>query len=785
MAVNTTYQNQVDTMYIAYFGRPVDPSGEDYYSNLMASKNGSFSAMNYDFFMSKEAQDIYGSMGINAKVNAFYQNLFGHDADAAGLTYWVGLINAGTITLPDAAYTIAFNAGAADAAILAAKLASAKIWTTHVDSSAEILAYEANAAAGRTFLSTVTTSTAATATAVDAAILAMVNGTVITGGQTFTLTTGVDTVNGTSGDDTINGVVDAANNGGTLTAGDVIDGKGGSDSLNAIITTAAKWPAGATISNVETINIKNVTGGSDTLNVSNIAGATKFVVNGGAAGTTLTLNNIQSNAMLSLANTGNNAALAATFKDGTVGIGGTVSVDVNGVGSKVAGFITRGAVTVGHAGAANTATDVTLALTATGANYVTFTDGANSIGGLKTVTVGGDGSLDVVKTVAEFNNLTTVNAAANKGGVTIDLTGNNKDVTFTGGSGNDVLTLSNFNGTDTLNGGDGMDTLNVSLANVQAFTKAAPITNFETLGITLGGALAADTTVNGDYFGVTNVSIADAINLATFKLNLSNLGQGANVTFTTSASSAGTINVDVKGAVAGTNDSATLSFGKGVDLNTSAVVVTAAGVETMNIATSTTKGAGAQLNTLTDAALTTVKITGSDGFTLGTLSGAAVATIDASGVVKDAVGAVGVVSISAVNSTHAVTFTGGQGADTYTGSNKGDTVTGGLGLDTIALGTGADKLIYNAAAESDGVVVKDAITLFNTTADSIQFAASLLKGAASYLGAAAFDNAGHTELRMNGADLQVDLDGNGTADMIITLTGVTAATFGASNFSFA
>jgi len=613
-------------------------------------------------------------------------------------------------------------------------------------------------------------------------------------GQTYTLTTGVDNIVGTSGNDTITGVVDAAANGGTLTPGDVIDGGAGTDTANFVITTAAKWSAGATVKNVENIVFRDVTAAGDTINATNIAGATSFTTSSSTAGQTLTINNIQANAKLGIANSTSAAGvgngLKVDFKDGTFTTGGTVSADFNAAGAKTAaGVIERSILTVGHSATAGTATDLTLALTATGANYATFTDGAKSIGGLKTITVGGQGSLDIIQSAAEFANVTTVNASANSGGLTIDLTGNNKDVTFTGGAGNDTLTLANFNATDSIDGGAGNDTLNVSLANVLAFTKAAPVKNVETLGITLGGALAANATINGDFFGINNVTINDAFaggGVGKDTLNLSNLANGTNVTFKASSTAAGTIGVDVKGAVAGTNESATLTFGKAVNFTTSAVTINAAGLETITLATATTSGGGAKVKAIADAQLTTLKFTGSDGITItDALAAGAIKTVDASGVVKDAAGAVGGVVVSLANSTTAVTFTGGQGADNYTASAKGDTITGGLGTDTVTLGAGADKLVYTAAAESDGTIAKDVIGSFTTTADSIQFAASLQQGTAAYIGAAAFTNTGSTQLRMNGADLEVDLNGDGTLDMAITLTGVSAASFGAANFSFA
>lgn len=606
-------------------------------------------------------------------------------------------------------------------------------------------------------------------------------------GQTFTLTTGVDVMTGSStGNNVFNGVVDTAAAGGTLTPGDTLNGGGGlNNTANFVITTPATWAAGATLTGIQTINFRDVTGLGDTINTSNITGATAFNSIGGTAATLLTLSNIQANATLGMKSSVEN--LAATFVDGTFTTGGTLSLDLDAAGTKVNGVVTRPTITAGHVATAGTATDLTLAINAANSNYVTFTDGANKLGTYQTLTVTGQGSVNVNPAGTEFNSLTTVDASKNNGGLTVNLGANAKDMTITGGAGNDSfdLTGGTFDGNDTVNGGAGTDTLSITLANAIAFTKAANVTNIETLGLKLGGALAADATVNADYFGNTNVIITDALDGATNTLSLSNLVNDATVTFgASSAVSTATVVVDVKGAVAGLSDSVTLAFGKGVDYTTNAVTVKTNGVETVNIATATTAGAGAQLSKLDDGGLTTLNISGSDGIKIGTITGTSVTTIDASGVVKDSTGTVGGVTLSMLANTAAVTYTGGQGVDTYSASNKGDTITGGQGADIITLGTGNDKLVYNAANESTATVT-DVIGGFDTASDLVQFNASLLVGSATWNGATAFTATGHTQLNMAGANLQIDYDGDAVIDSVITLTGVTSATFGSSNFTFA
>lgn len=71
------------------------------------------------------------------------------------------------------------------------------------------------------------------------------------------LTTGVDSIVGTSGNDTINAVIDATNTpaASTFTALDSIDGGAGTDTLKISAITDFAVPSGATVTNVENVQI--------------------------------------------------------------------------------------------------------------------------------------------------------------------------------------------------------------------------------------------------------------------------------------------------------------------------------------------------------------------------------------------------------------------------------------------------------------------------------------------------------------------------------------------------
>jgi len=262
--------------YLAYFGRPADPSGLAFYAEA------SEAAVKAAFSASPESKAFFGSLEIGAQINAIYQNLFNRDAEPAGLAYWAKEIGSGRLSLADAAMGILAGAQNDDKTAVANKLAASDSFTTALNTTAEILGYAGAAAIApaRAYLKAVDATAAsltAATTGVDASVANVVNAGANVAGQTFTLTAAVDTITGTAGNDTIN-AEDT-----TLTALDVINGGAGNDVMNLLdLAGGSTIPSSATISSVETINVRaagNV-GGNNALDfsASNITGLTNLNV---------------------------------------------------------------------------------------------------------------------------------------------------------------------------------------------------------------------------------------------------------------------------------------------------------------------------------------------------------------------------------------------------------------------------------------------------------------------------------------------------------------------------
>ena len=169
--------DQIFTLFIGYFGRPPAPSGRDYYNRIMEQSDGHWVIIADDFWKSAESQTLHPpGLSTRQQIDAIYHYLYSRSAASEGLDYWEGLITAGIVSLPEMAYTIAYNASAEDLAILDAKRVTAARWSAALDTAAERAAFTTTSGrqAAQAFLADVNTAAPAGQSAVDQAIADMV-----------------------------------------------------------------------------------------------------------------------------------------------------------------------------------------------------------------------------------------------------------------------------------------------------------------------------------------------------------------------------------------------------------------------------------------------------------------------------------------------------------------------------------------------------------------------------------------------------------------------------------
>lgn len=122
-------KDYVDTVlkaYKAYYGRAGESSGTGYWAAMVDQKGGSFDSVIASFSNSAESRAMYGGLNNTDLINKIYQNLFGRNADAAGLNYWKGKLDSGAISAGQMALTIANGAQATDLDKINSFVASAK-----------------------------------------------------------------------------------------------------------------------------------------------------------------------------------------------------------------------------------------------------------------------------------------------------------------------------------------------------------------------------------------------------------------------------------------------------------------------------------------------------------------------------------------------------------------------------------------------------------------------------------------------------------------------------------
>lgn len=137
----TTTVTEVQKLYVAYFSRPADVAGLDYWVNVLTTNPTGYQVASADFAASAEYKAMYQGMDNRATVDAVYQHLFGRAAEAAGVDYWAKLLDAKAITIDNVVTQIAAGAQGNDSVAYNGKVAVATTFTSHLDTTAEQQAY--------------------------------------------------------------------------------------------------------------------------------------------------------------------------------------------------------------------------------------------------------------------------------------------------------------------------------------------------------------------------------------------------------------------------------------------------------------------------------------------------------------------------------------------------------------------------------------------------------------------------------------------------------------------
>ena len=815
MPVSTS---QIQNAYVAFFNRPADTAGLNYWSSYA----GSSADLLTTFAQSSEYTSLFTGLNNTQAVNLIYNNLFGRDADLSGLNYWVGQLTAGSVKIANIADAVNKGAQGTDSTIITSKTTAATAFTTSLDTVAKVVAYSSVSTSGlaavKTWLSAVkdaTTLATATSSSGLSAITATVSSsaTSTVAGSTFTLTTGTNSFTGASGDDTFDGGISSSSLQ-TLNSGDSLDGGAGNDTLYAVITGSVTPSA---LKNIENVNVTNTTTGATidfsnatglsavtnsastvALNMSGISksGPTVTVrdtaiagqvvafsdVTGSADSATVVINNVVSGATLTVAgvetltlksdgSTANVITTLTTANTTSLNITGSIAMNVGTLGSTITKLDASGSTLTG--------TGVTAIMAATSANTITGS--------------AGNDTLTIVSTGAD---------------------------SISAGAGNDSIQFSTgtWTAADTIDGGAGNDTLRVLATTIAgaATPTTYATTNVEFVQITDALAAAVYTPANisatATELNITgNTSSTGATITTGAALSVSgativgpagsfSIGLGASLATNVSGTMAtGTLTITDTGTA--TTDSLTITNNAmqtaGAMLNVfQAQILPITGYETVTINTGSTAGVQQTLAAITltgdQSANTTLKFTGVNSVQL---TGTATATtIDASGITASGTAATaggsaffmtaapvattvtgsGGIDVLYGHASSASSITGGAGADSITAGSGNDTVIGGTGNDSITSGAGNDSIL---GGDGDDTITVGANLASGDVIDGGAGTDTLLASAA--IAAAAAASISNIEVisfsATAGQDMTAFLNGG------ITTVGATAGTLTVTN----
>jgi len=515
--------------------------------------------------------------------------------------------------------------------------------------------------------------------------------------------------NGTAGDDSF-----YVKTGSTLQGYHTLDGGEGNDTL----TLVGQELGGATIRNIENLVVNGGAGGMYDMNTF----STSFTLKGGTA----TVENVTSQKLiadgaqkLTVEMAADQTSVDLTSQNRTVHQSFVLKGDSSLTSVKLA--VDESAQWVNFTDSAVEVTDLAVTATVSEAKNDKAIVSVGALDDLVNVSMAGAGAVDLRITTANAA-LKTVDATANTGGVTVDLS-KADNAAFTGGAGADMLTVKGSNvahtlgaGDDTVvvkdadfdalekgfsvDGGDGEDTLVMSATNAEKMTSDIfkAFTGFEVLGLNGGAG-----TIKLDSFGdINQVTIAEMLS---GEVTIENMDSNGILEFNAAAGQNITVKVtdaEKEGNIADVLN-VKLSAAGDIDNAASNKALIVEDVETINIEADDADDDGDAAHTLqlTAAEAKTVKVTGDADLTLsGTF--AAGATIDISANTADVTFTASMTDSSAVeNENTLVKLEGFTAGDKINIADAGVADTFGAKVELGANSTIQDYLT-KAATDSDG-----------------------------------------------------------------------------------
>lgn len=503
---------------------------------------------------------------------------------------------------------------------------------------------------------------------------------------------GTVTITGGSGDDTFSLGDNTA-----FTSADTVTGGAGNDTVKVLQGTFTS--AYSKLTGVENIELEDDTATTNTTHA--ISGTisseiTNFIIDANDSandGNALTVNvtNMDSGDTVTIndasSDSANNDGVDITGTLTTNGASDILNLTFQGIGAVTTGGVTTGAeqLTFDQFETINVASNANSTGTVT-------TNGAEDLSAQAATNVVFTGSAALtINTLTNTSSLTTVDASAMTGKLTISSISAASNLSLTAAQADTTITMVGLNASDTIVGGAGTKdkVIATSVTGLTATTGDLNVTNIETVELRTTGA----NTINGSKLsGVNEVSVSSS---AAGTQTFTNLAAGVAIGIGDSADTVDSGNTISASLADATGSSDAISFN--VDTTEAAdtsVSLTTADIETVTLAMDSTSGNTNNSQVLlTNAAAANVVVTGGGASQVLTINALNKATTS-----FDSTGFTGDIVTTAAAATGAVTIaTKGAGTTSHsiTGSAQGDTITvgstgavaytvdGGAGTDTL------------------------------------------------------------------------------------------------------
>lgn len=180
--VAADYHSVVQQLYVAYFGRPADPTGLANFAAALdrAHAPNDIQALNAAYVTSADIRALVDGFGTSAEsqalypgdtasfITAIYRNVLNREPDAEGLNFWVTAVDQRGLTRANASLSIMAGAlanqtaqGRIDAALINRRISVGGTFTSALNTPALVNAYNGNIAAAivRDMLGTITQNT--------------------------------------------------------------------------------------------------------------------------------------------------------------------------------------------------------------------------------------------------------------------------------------------------------------------------------------------------------------------------------------------------------------------------------------------------------------------------------------------------------------------------------------------------------------------------------------------------------------------------------------------------